>query len=335
MFRRGRMAYLLAAAVLAAGLFLPAGAAPAQMNIFDKPAWEKDLRRIMWRHRSCAALKSYIWEVGDAEKIITRDYSLFGTPPSATDFAPLQDVSAFVFAAYVAERMDGKLSDDQISALTLRSGYNAPLSQSCNISTSVGSCFGNMGGEKSRTGTPGEFYYGPGHMQKLAMTLDLGPYRDGDMRDEYSGEMGAAPVHFYFNTLRVFDGLQMKPDNLSKFMRDVLGGKLRIRDLLGSHAVCLDPQSCAQTKVLYAPAPRTRDYSLGHWVEKNPETGAVEAYSMNGKTGIYVWISADKKYYGYVIPLDDGINRSSAGIGCGRAMYRTVVRATQARSTAP
>jgi len=335
MFMRGRIAYLLAAAVLAAGLLLPAGPAPAQMDIFDKPAWEKDLRRIMWRHRSCATLKSYIWEVGDAEKIITRDYSLFGTPPSASDLVPMQDVSAFVFATYLAQRMDGNLSEDQISALTMRSGYNAPLSQGCNIATSIGSCFGNMGGEKSRTGTPGEFYYGPGHIQKLAMTLDLGTYRDGDMRDEYSGQIGAPPLHFLFNTMRLFDGLHMRPENLSKFLRNVLGGDMRIRDLLGSHAVCLDPQTCPETKVLYAPSPRTRDYSLGHWVEKNPQTGKAEAYTMSSKSGIFVWISADKKYYGYVIPLDDGTDRSVSGIGCGRAMYRTVVRATQARGTAP
>lgn len=326
---RGRFAYLLAAAVLTAGLLLPAGNAPAQMNIFDKPAWEKDLRRIMWRHRSCAALKSYIWEVGDAEKIITRDYGLFGTPPSPTDFVPLYDVSAFIFASYLAERTGGKLDDAQISALTMRDGYNAPLSQGCNISTSVGSCFGNMGGHKSRTGKDGEFYYGPGHIQQLAMQLELGTYRDGDMRDEYGGQLRAPSIHFVFNSLRLFDGLHMRPENLSKFLRAVVGGKLKIGALLGTHAVCLDPQKCPDTPVLYAPAPRTRDYSLGHWVEKNPDTGEVEAYSMTGKNGLYVWISADKKHYGYVIPLDDGINRSSAGIGCGRAMYKAVLRGTQ------
>ncbi|MDP2206061.1 MAG: hypothetical protein Q8K65_07115 [Alphaproteobacteria bacterium] len=333
---RAGFKYALTTAIFAATLsFAPATPAPAQINIFEKPAWEKDVRHMMWRQRSCVKLGSFIWEVGDAEKIISRDYSLKGTPPSATSAVPLHDVSALLFATYAAQVTKGSFTPDQIAALTMRSGYNAPMSQGCNIATTVGSCFGNLGGPGGKTGETGKFHYGPGHLQKMAMDLDLGSFRDGDMRDEYSAELGAPATHFQFETMRILDGLRMTPDNLSKFLRAFISDTFTMSSLLGQDAVCLDPYACPAS-ASYAPSPRNRDYSLGHWVEKNMQTGAVEAYSATGKSGIYVWITADKKYYGYVIPREDGINRSIDGIACGRAMYRAVLRsAPQTAAPAP
>lgn len=330
---RAGLKYILTAAVFASTLAIaPAAPAPAQVDIFDKPAWEQGVRRVMWRHRSCAKLDSFIWEVGTPDKIITRDFSLKGAPPSDSRLVPLHEVSAFIFATYAAQRLKGNFTPEQIEALTMRSGFNAPMSQGCNIATTVGSCFGNLGGMKGKTGTAGQFHYGPGHLQKLAMDLDLGTFGDGDMRDEYSAELGAPSTHFQFETMRILDGLRMTPDNLSKFLRAFISDTFRLSSQLGRDAVCLDPSTCPGG-VTYAPPPRNRDYSFGHWVEKNMHTGEVEAYSAAGKSGIYVWITADKKYYGYMIPRDDGINRSLDGISCGRAMYRAVLRA--ARSGPP
>ncbi|MFN7114824.1 MAG: hypothetical protein ACK4PK_10765 [Alphaproteobacteria bacterium] len=328
--------YALSAAIFAAAItFAPATPAPAQNNIFDKPAWEKDVRRMMWRQRNCVKLGSFIWEVGDAEKIITRDFSLKGSPPSATALVPLHEVSALIFAAYAAERTKGTFTPEQTAALTMRSGFNAPMSQSCNIATSVGSCFGNLGGAAGKTASDGKFYYGPGHLQKMAMDFNLGTFRDGDMRDEYSAELGVPATHFQFETMRILDGLRMTPNNLSKFLRALISDNFVISSMLGRDAVCLDTHACP-AGVSYAPAPRNRDYSLGHWVEKNMHTGAVEAYSAVGKSGIYVWVTADKKYYGFVIPREDGINRSLDGIACGRAMQRALLRsAPQAIAPAP
>lgn len=305
--------------------------AAAQMNIFDKPAWEKELRRVMWRHKSCVALGDFIWEVGDAQKIITRDFSLRGKPPSPETWVPLRDVSSFVFATYLLERNKGVLDQSQIDALSMRSGFNAPMSESCDIATSVESCYGRLAATRGEKGT---FYYGPGHLQKLAMDLDLGTFRDGDMRDEFGSYLGNY-TRFQFQTMRMLDGLRMTPDNLSKLLRSIVAGDLYMYEHLGENAVCLDPAVCKDSKVLYAPAPRTRDYSLGHWVEKN-RSGAVQAYSAAGVSGIYVWISADKKYYGYVIPSDDGSNapmgnRTMGGMGCGQTMMRVVTHATAAR----
>lgn len=334
MRRHGRIS--LAIAGIAAALLLVPAAAKTQSPLSDgkpplfeqKPAWEKDVRQIMWRNRSCSRLGGFIWEVGTADKVITRDFSLTAAPPSEGRPVALHDVSAFVFAAYLSEKTRGELTPEQVTGLTLRSGFNAPQSQGCNVATTFGSCFGNLGGEKGRTGEKGDFYYGPGHAQKLVMDLGFGDFRDGDMRDEYSSALRLPPTAFSFQTTRIFDGLHMSPDNLSKFMRAILRGDLYMYTQLGRDAVCLDPHLCPAQKVLHAPAPRTRDYSIGHWVEKNPYTGGVDAYTALGRSGIYVWITADKKHYGYVIPVDDGINRTALGYACGRTMYRAVLRST-------
>lgn len=328
---RARAAYIFFAASCVLALLVAALPAAAQMSIFDKPAWEKELRRVMWRHKSCLALGDFIWEVGDAQKIITRDFSLRGTPPSPETWVPLDDVSAFVFATYLLERNKGVLDEQQIDALTMRSGFNAPMSESCTIATSVESCYGRLAVPRGEKGT---FYYGPGHLQKLAMDLDLGTFRDGDMRDEYGSYIGNY-TRFQFQTMRMLDGLRMTPDNLSKLLRSIVSGDLYMYEHLGENAVCLDPALCKDTKVLHAPAPRTRDYSLGHWVEKSRD-GKIQAYSAAGASGIYVWISADKKYYGYVIPKEDSAKgsqgaRTMGGIGCGQVMMRIVSNATAAR----
>lgn len=324
--------YALAIALCVAAVsFTPARQTAAQVNVFTKPAWEKEIRRVMWRHRSCSRFDSFIWEVGDAENVITRDFSLKGTPPSAKGLISLHEISAFIFATYAAQMKDGSFTPEEINDLTLRSGYTAPLSQNCRAATTVSSCFSNLSHARS---TDGAFYYGPGSVQKMAVDLGLGTFRDGDLRDEYSSAIGAPATHFQFETMRIMDGLRMTPNNLSRFMRHLLSGNLKMSGMLGQHAVCLDPSEC-QVPVTYAPAPRNRDYSLGHWVEKNPTTGEVEAFSMAGKSGIYAWITADRKYYGYMIPHDNGANRSMDGISCGRAMYRAVIRGTQNRSGTP
>ena len=321
-----RWSYLLAIGFCAVAVsFTPARPTAAQVNIFTKPAWEKDVRRVMWRHRNCVKFDSFIWEVGDTEKVITRDFSLKGAPPSEKALVPLHEVSAFIFATYAAQMTQGNFTPAQINDLTMRSGYTAPMSQNCRAATSFGSCFRNM---SETRGAEGTFFYGPAPLKKMAVDMGLGTFRDGDLRDEYSSALGAPATHFQFETTRILDGLRMSPNNLSRFIRHLLSGNLKMNDMLGQHAVCLDPSQC-QAPVTYAPAPRNRDYSLGHWVEKNPATGETEAFSMAGKSGIYVWISGDRKYYGYMIPRDDGINRSMDGIACGRAMMRTVMRATQ------
>lgn len=315
---------------LIAGLSLLPAPAGAQEKKAPAVHWEKDLRESMWHRKSCAALESYIWEVGSAQGVIARDFSLGGNPPSPDTPVPMQDVSAFVFATYLLERQRGELTPEQTQALTMRSGYNAPSAQRCDGETSVEGCFGALGG-KNPPAEAGSFYYGPGHIQKLAMDLGLGSYMGGDLRDEYSAYLGDIPG-LTFGGPRVMDDLSLTPVRLSKLLQGIVGGDLYMYESLGRDSVCLDPASCKQNKVLYAPAPRTRDYSLGHWVEKDA-LGRIDGYSANSPSGLYVWISADKNYYGYVMPRNTDKNMSMDGLSCGRGMMWFVYQATGGTGT--
>jgi hypothetical protein len=328
--------YLMAAAFFAAAMAFVADAPaqtspPAEAASPEKPSWEKGLRHIMWRHRSCVRLGGFIWEVGTAEKVIARDFSLKGTPPQPDRPVAMGEVSALVFAAYAAQRTKGTFTDGQVDALTMRAGFTSPAARDCRDAVSIGACLDRIDGGGGPHGT---FHYGPGHLQQLAVDFGLGSFSSGDMSDEYSSVLGAPAAHFRFTTLRLLDGLQMSPDNLSAFLRTLAAGAFRLSSQLGKHAVCLDPATCTGG-VSYAPAPRNRDYGLGHWIEKNPYSGAPEAYSAAGKSGIYAWITADRKYYGYLIPEDSGVDRSLDGISCGRAMYRAVLRGAGAAAERP
>ena len=59
-------------------------------------------------------------------------------------------------------------------------------------------------------------------------------------------------------------------DDYARFLRKLLGGQLHLGALLGTHAVCTNPATCAtalHTPIRHRAAGTTR---LGHWVEDDP-----------------------------------------------------------------
>ena len=101
---------------------------------------------------------------------------------------------------------------------------------------------------------------------------------------------------------------------------------LQIGKWLGKNAVCTNPQTCPN-EAIKTPIPRneTWHYSIGHWVEDDPQVGD-GAYSSPGAFGFYPWISRDKAYYGIMAREDhQGVmlaNQSEKpgvqSVGCGR-----------------
>jgi hypothetical protein len=88
--------------------------------------------------------------------------------------------------------------------------------------------------------------------------------------------------------------------------------------MLGSHSVCANPQACTGGEALASPlsADDRWRYSLGHWVESDPESGD-GAFSSAGAFGLYPWIDASRSHYGIVARVAP----SGAGVGsaqCGR-----------------
>lgn len=81
---------------------------------------------------------------------------------------------------------------------------------------------------------------------------------------------------------------------------------MKIRALLGTHAVCTNPVTCPTA--IYTPVAPNESwhYSLGHWVEDDPVVGD-GAFSSAGAFGFYPWIEVGKRWWGIVVreSLDD------------------------------
>ena len=112
----------------------------------------------------------------------------------------------------------------------------------------------------------------------------------------------------------------------ARFLRATLKGDLQMGALLGSHAVCTNPQTCPKEAVK-TPIPQTETwhYSVGHWVEDDPKVGD-GAFSSPGAFGFYPWIDASKTFYGIVAREDRSGLRSDdsdqkpavQSVDCGR-----------------
>jgi len=91
------------------------------------------------------------------------------------------------------------------------------------------------------------------------------------------------------------------------FLRKILGGELKILDLLGTNAVCTSKTVCPDQAV-YSPFPAAEapQYSLGHWVEDSSASDG--AFSSPGAFGFYPWIDSTKTYYGILArEVHDGV----------------------------
>lgn len=293
--------------------------APAQRVLFQKAENEDAVRQTLWRNTSCLKLGGFQWQVGNGDGVLMQDYSVKGAPPSETASFALGDAAAFIFATFLLEKTKGQPAAADIDALRMTSGYNAPITQSCNYATTVQSCFNNLGGLTNHTGKTGIFHYGPGHLQKLAVDMGFGRFRDGQMRDVFAEFIGVSN-HYQFETMRLLDGLRMTPRNLSRLLQQIVGGKLRMQNWLGRDAVCTDKNICPDT-VSYAPLPWNRDYALGHWVNKSDD-GKTLGYSIVSDGGFYAWITPDKKNYGFIVPQNRGYTMYRNAVRCGRAMQR-------------
>ena len=89
-------------------------------------------------------------------------------------------------------------------------------------------------------------------------------------------------------------------------------------DWLGRSAACARPAGCPAGEALYSPGPddETWHYSLGHWVENDPERGD-GSFSSPGAFGFYPWINADRSLYG-VVARAAGAGSGLASARCGR-----------------
>ena len=261
---------------------------------------------------SCAIAKPFYWEIGDHNEALASG-SVGGTTYNATTVMAIASASKWIFGAYVVQLREGQLSADDISSLTMSSGYTNFDETSClrllpenQTSETVADCFhsaSSSGGNDSdfNAAALGKFYYNGGHFQKMAMDLGLAGANSLTLQQTIQAQLGTDFVFSYWAP-QLAGGVMTSAANYAVFLRKIINNQLVIHDLLGSHSVCTNVTTCVNSLYTPVPAYLNWDYSLAHWVENDPVVGD-GAFSSPGAFGFYPWINANKTLYGVLARL--------------------------------
>jgi len=275
---------------------------------------------------ACVAAQPFYWEVGDAERMLASGQSGDHAPAAQTKMA-LASASKWLYGAYVAEQRQGKLSDEDIQFLNFRSGYTR--FRVCLPKQTVGECQASLLNGRGRidTQTLGLFDYSGGHMQKHATIMGLGMLNKDELAVALKRGLHLGPDwSLSYSQAQLAGGGVSTASDYARFLRATLKGDLQIGALLGTHAVCTNPETCPKDAIKTPiPLNETWHYSVAHWVEDDPKVGD-GAFSSPGAFGFYPWIDASKTYYGIVARDDRSGLRSDdpeqkpavQSVDCGR-----------------
>lgn len=253
------------------------------------PAWGQSVEQraqaveqTLAQNPLCSKLGDLYWEIGDAnDRLAWGQRGLSVTPDRRV---PLASASKWLFAAYVAERRQGKLSPTDIQGLSMTSGYSRLNQVACRGASTIGDCPASRNPQHVN-----RFYYNGGHAQHLAVTMGLGGLTPRALADEMKQVLELPDLGY--DAPQPGGGALMSPAAYGDFLRRLAGGQYQLSHLLGGYRACT---LCLAG--LYSPAPKFWDYSLGHWVEDAP--GDDGAFSSPGLFGFYPWITADHQTWG-------------------------------------
>ncbi|WP_457350399.1 hypothetical protein [Roseateles sp. P5_D6] len=277
---------------------------------------------------ACMAAQPFYWEIGNATQPLAGGKAGENGPERHTEMA-IASASKWVYAAFVAERRQGQLSAEDVKFLHFQSGYT--YYHVCRQNQSVAACQQSLinGRGRLNPATENRFDYNGGHMQQHAILMGLGSLGPEGLalavRQSLAPTLGT-DWSFSYSQAMPAGGGQTSAADYSRLLRALLGGQLQLGRLLGKEAVCTNPQVCPSDAVK-TPIPATESwhYSLGHWVEDDPQVGD-GAFSSPGAFGFYPWISADQRFYGIVareqrrgaLGDDPSDKPAVASVNCGR-----------------
>jgi hypothetical protein len=276
--------------------------------------------------KTCTDIGDFYWEIGDAGGKLAS--GSVGSKYTSTTSMRIDSASKFVFGSYVLEKLGGKEPDEhQVHLLDMTGGYAHVKNDImvCSVfARTVATCAEEDHAAEPHTGDIGIFAYGNQGDEELAVELGLGDKTKEMMAEEYKKYLGD-DLDFSFRTLLFAGGLKSTPDNYARFLRKILSGKLRMKDHLGTHAVCASKFDCPDT-VAVTPSPYFWHYSLNHWVEDGKKDDG--AFSSPGLEGFYPWISADKTTYGIVARQVFGRKSWATSAWCGMSIRRAWMTGT-------
>ncbi|MBI5927212.1 MAG: hypothetical protein HY836_16600 [Aquabacterium sp.] len=277
--------------------------------------------------QACVAAQPFYWEIGNGQRQLAGG-SIGQQAPDGNTAMALASASKWLYGAYVAQQREGRLSDEDIRFLSFRSGYTR--FRICTRGQTVGECQSSLLNGRGRpdSATAHVFDYNGGHMQKHAVMMGLGDMDNAQLAGAIKRSMRSLGPdwHIGYNQPQLAGGAHGTAANYARFLRGILQGDLQMSKLLGSNAVCANPQTCPN-EAIKTPIPQTETwhYSIGHWVEDDPKVGD-GAFSSPGAFGFYPWIDASKTFYGVLaredrsgIRTDDPDQKPAVqSVDCGR-----------------
>ena len=280
------------------------------------------------KHPYCKAIQPFFWEIGDhTGRLASASVGGPDSPGPAT-VMPIASASKWLFGAYAVQRRQGKPTDEDIKALTMRSGYTGMSYMSCvrllprrRAEETVQQCLAEKDNDQYSATHDGRFYYNGGHFQALASkALGLGDDNNARLAADMITVLGP-DLSISFGSPQLAGGMQTSAADYSLFLRKLLNQQLLLGGMLGSHAVCTNPKTC--TTADFSPVPDTESwhYSLAHWVEDDPVTGD-GAFSSPGAFGFYPWIDASRQYYGVLARHSREPRAYYQSVQCGRLIRR-------------
>lgn len=279
---------------------------------------------------ACTAIQPFYWEIGNRNRALVSgsvDPAGSATPAyTAATSMNIASASKWLYAAYVVQKRNGVLSGaDDIKFLNFRTGY--VNFSTCLPRQTVDGCLNTFNNGDYLPAEDGIFHYGGGHMQKHASLIGLGALSNATLASELQTQLGH-DVGLSYSLPQPAGGAVSTAGDYARFLRKLLGGRLRMGGLLGSYAVCThtDPAVCAEASHTPMPAAEQWQYSLGHWVESDPAVGD-GAFSSAGAFGFYPWVDANRRWYGIVARRDDHAG-AHASVQCGRLIRKAWVTGT-------
>lgn len=280
----------------------------------------------------CKAVQPFYWEIGDRNGRLA-GASAGGDTPAADTEMTIASASKWFFGAYVAQRRQGHLTDADIPALTMRSGYVSLTYMSCirllpgrKKSETVADCLKSGDNDRYTPADLGRFYYNGAHFQHHAANdLGLGGMNSAELHDEIARQVGT-DIPFSYDSPQLAAGISTSATHYAIFLRKLLRGDLILGGLLGADAVCTNPKTCPSAVDAPIAGAESWHYSLAHWVEDDPKVGD-GAFSSPGAFGFYPWIDASKTWYGVLARHELSGKAAVKSVQCGRAIRKAWLNA--------
>ncbi len=276
---------------------------------------------------ACSTVHPFYWEVGDASGAIVSGSVNSSTDPTvytATTKMSIASASKWFYSTYFVQRTGGALSASDIKFFNFQSGYTSFLTCLPSPLQTVQQCVDMGSNGDYNAADDGRFAYGGGHMEKHASLNGLGRLNSAGLATELRSQIGT-DIDFTYGEPQLAGGMAMTPSDYATLLRKIVRGDLTMHDVLGTHPVCTSPATCANAKFAPTPPGESWHYSIGHWVEDDPDVGD-GAFSSPGAFGFYPWIDHSRTYYGVLARND--MSGALTSVYCGRLIRKAFITAT-------